>query len=344
MSPEHRDYNATHSQIAISQKGIYVNTYGGSILRNILGNINLKRKKQININRNAFSDSISISNIIKDYEINIIEKLFSEFGRKYNNRELAALSLSFLEDFMGISSIKRNGNGSEKLIGLLKKYFYIELFSNNKNSIITFGELFDTIKEFILILDSTKRKAVFTAFKMPIISLAGSMEYGTYEAMRECAIQLLGYVPNIISIGELDYLMLSKGNVENYSTLTKMLEDISDDNLFWDSAYFDPSLLLMNVWTDDPEFKIKKDRPWDGHVMINLNHPFIQYLHYYYTEISNNIKYQNSFRSFWGYLSDLIDDSSPINKSELNELNEILKPLAELEKPYVFTKNDFDHR
>ncbi|MBB1192333.1 hypothetical protein DNC80_01465, partial [Flavobacterium sp. SOK18b] len=64
------DHRST-SQVSICQKGVFVNNYGSSFLDLLIGDLNLKKKIKINIDRNQFSDENQIYSIINRFETNI---------------------------------------------------------------------------------------------------------------------------------------------------------------------------------------------------------------------------------------------------------------------------------
>lgn len=88
---------SSKSQIAMSQKGVFVNNYSSTSLDFLIGDINLKKKIKINIDRNQFSNEDQVLNFISRFEVRILENIFIALEKKYKSQENA---LQITDDFL----------------------------------------------------------------------------------------------------------------------------------------------------------------------------------------------------------------------------------------------------
>ena len=120
------DHRQNNSQIAISQKGVFVNNYSSSFLSYVIGNINLKKGKRISISRRLFTDKDEIDEVIDLFSAMIIGKLFEEFRNRYSPEMIVKLSDEFLSSYISLYMYDNNKN--EELSKILKSNIMVNSY------------------------------------------------------------------------------------------------------------------------------------------------------------------------------------------------------------------------
>ena len=325
------------SKISLSQKGVFVNNYNSSFIKFMLGDINLKKKAKINIDRNQFSDDSSIYNAIHYFEIEILEKLFKSLEKKYkDNSERLKISNNFLANYQSYYHLI-----TKKLIGrisnILLNYIFVSVYHRGKSNICTMADLINKTKEIILISDRENVKEISSRTEFYFLTCTGEKYEGTYNSVKEILIHILGWTNSIINISERNYEIITES--KSYSIDENDLKKLK--NIF---GHFYMNLIratskefFVSVWINKKEFATEY---YKDEFLFNFNHPFCTFILENYEKINATDDYKKVIKAAYKYLYEL-KLNSKLHKNSLKEVNDILIPLNSLRSFKKFTLRDF---
>lgn len=327
--------NSRHnrSQIAISQKGVFVNNFSSYSLSNLIGNINLKRKHKINIKRDDFIEIESIDAIIATFEVEIIERIFLEITEKLPNERLVLYSKDFLENYF-----RGPYPGNIYCKGLfdkvLNKYLHFKIFENGYENAMALEDIIAKFDEFILISELENKEYVYKIFSYPLIITSGNRYEGAFDSLSRIFVRMLKYTPKIVSSEKNYYQKYCRDNYSEFIEVEQKLENLAITTEVMQAT---SNKILVDIWSNEELYG--KDE-YNELMIFNSNHPFIQYIIKHYELIESNKNYKKILTSSLDYMFDICSDTEIIEKN-IVKLNEMLKPLDILEKPYNFTMEDF---
>lgn len=328
------------SQISISQKGVFVNNYPSSKLNFMVGEVNLKKKVKINIDRNEFTDEKQIYALIQRFELEILKQVFDLINEEcHDNEKLVKISNDFFSNY---AIYYRYGNSYEnELASLLKKSLYIKAFINARCFNINIGEFIENHSEFIFISDREDYELIHNHFKKPIVIANGMTYEGSYNYLRYLFTQLCEFTPTVQMIENNAYEFLSieiKDELlaENIRVISEIL-----NNSYSEVIKIDSPQLLISIWRNKIEFK---DEYIDDTFCINYNHPFIQFIINNSEKIIGNNVTKKIIRSAFAFIFEINNREQKIADEPIFRLNEILMPLNEISPIHKFTIADFQSR
>lgn len=326
----------TMSQISTSQKGVFVNFYGSSYLELLVGNINIKKKIRINIDRNEFSNIIQIYNIIQKFEFAILNKIFNVIEFQYkNNEERLTVTNSFLSNYANY--INEKVIFSKDYINLLHNSLYVRVFDNSEMKIINIKQLCDTHEDFILISDKENIGEIKKHFNYPIIIATGDIYNGNFNQMKEIITILAEYHSSIIYYKNIGYEFISKNNpIPDYKNEIKKIKEILGLH-YWGITRANSKKLIVSSWLGKSEFD---ETYLHETLLINYNHSFIKFILTNYDIIKKDVRFKRIIKSVFDYIFEL-KVSNGINKDTLNKLNEIIDQLNEISKIRKLVLSDF---
>ena len=159
-------------KISISHKGIFISDlFRNPILHNIIGKINIKKKKELNLSRTGLISGDHLKKIISDFSVEIIEALFKSWKKLSNNKK-AALTKLFIQNI-----IFRSSDLTEEVIEIILKYFIIETYEGSKVNCVSLKSFLNDNFKFILLRcndnyrnnDFERVKKIYKDLNMPML-------------------------------------------------------------------------------------------------------------------------------------------------------------------------------
>ncbi len=333
----HRD-----SQISFSQKGVYVNSYANSNLLLLIGDVNLKKKIKINIDRNNFTDLESIFSIIQKFEVSILNKIFEYLETKYkNDAERLDVSINFLRNYLSPSYNKLI---SKDFIDLISKNIYVSVFFEQIYEVMSLAELVKKHRRFVYATNIEDEKQVSELLQLPVI-ISYSWKYIQYDILDDILVDLLKFNNMIFYKGETGYLIYHKeqpdpkfnSNQEKLKSLTgRYLSTAiqSNVNTFYVSGFGGKSIYKDKEGLDEDVYQ------------INYNNSFIQFIIENFDKIQNNQELRKILKSGFEFLNELknVNEENKLDElttGDLKKINDIFKPLNEIANLKKLTKKDF---
>jgi len=331
------DSRQSISKVSISQKGVFVNYYGTPFVNYILGDINLKKKVKINIDRNQFTDQNEISEILCRFEFYILKELFEAIKiKKFSVEEKLKISIDFLSNYTNYFTIDILKNMN--YVDLLKKSLFVIVYFNNTRNIITLQDLYDNYPEYLLISESENAEKIYDQLKKPLLLAKGHRYTGCYGILRSILINAMKYSSSIIIDKNKSYeLLQSSKNDQNFIDQVKIIKGISDD-FYLEILKSNSNKILLNIWLNKSEFSTEY---YDDSFIFNLSHKFIQFIIANHEEIILNPEYKKIIRAAFGYILELQTITSEIDIASLKKLNKILEPLNRISPFPKFSMKDF---
>jgi len=320
-----------YSEISFCQKGVFVNCYSGVHLNLVIGDINLKKKFKINVDRNRFSDEKQIMPVIESFELEILKELFNSLESKYaSSEERITITNDFLENY---SSITSEFTPSDSYINLLSQSLYFRCYNNGNSSTFNILTIISEFDEFILISDQENAERISNTLRKPIVIAKGRSYDGTYDDVVSFFNSLLGYSQFLMASGDHNYILLRKMTNEEFRIGLKKIKDLIgyEYDLIAES---NSDKIYVSVWKNKHEFK---DTSYGEDGYINYNHPFIKYVLSNYDELASNVSHRKIIKSAFSLLREYSDEI----RSPFKQLNEVLQPLRKGSNLKKFTVNDF---
>ncbi|MBN2893648.1 MAG: ATP-binding protein [Bacteroidales bacterium] len=330
------DYMHDQSQIAISQKGVFVNNYSSGYLALMIGDINLKKGEKININRKEFVQQESVSAIIGVFIAGLIDKYFTEIKKHFTIEERAKITDSFLQYYLG--TYFPNKNNFNNLKTVLENNLIVRFIENNLESLITFIEIEQKSNEFIL-LPSIENKSELRKFsKLPILMASVTADGdGTYETIYSLLKDIFNYTPKVFVSANRAYQIFYKCENDNYKDVNTKLRDLSIYRIK-DAQFIDSKYIAVKISKNKKE--LQKLRIYYTDLIINATHPYLMFIIKHYNTIKDNTEFEKIIKTSFDIIRE-INDSKKVVQRRIKELNQILDPLSVIEQPWRFTIDDF---
>jgi len=136
-------------QIELSHKGIYVNNIQDITLNGVIGKLNLKKKKAIDIGRYNIKNNEYLNSIVSDFHYKLLEKLFNNWHLKHKKIK-AQLSRKFLKHYIQYYIFK---SFKEDVLRLLMENLYFTIYAESGEKEIVLKDL-NLIEEIIILNDN----------------------------------------------------------------------------------------------------------------------------------------------------------------------------------------------
>ncbi|MBN8666136.1 MAG: ATP-binding protein [Chitinophagales bacterium] len=322
------------SQISVSQKGIFVNNYTSSSLTMLIGDINLKKKIKINIDRNEFTNEEQVHKIIQKFEIIILNKVFTLLNDCYiDNTEKVLVSDSFISNYLNFDPDLIN----QQYIDIIITSIYVKVFYKNRTNILNLKSLFSLKDEVILVSDEEDSSRISKETGRPVLTANESAYVGIYNDLSRLLLNFLGCTDYILFHHGRYYKVFQQSRDSMYDYHIKQLHDLLGNNYF-DFSKINSPRLVVNIWKNKTE--ITNSYFHDGEIYFNYNHSFIAYIISNYKEIGSSSVYRKIIKSVFRYLQEL--SQGEIKNENLKKLNEIIQPLNSICKIKNFKSSDFD--
>jgi molecular chaperone HtpG len=327
------DRSSNTSQISISQKGVFVNYYSSAAISLLIGEINLKTKIQINLDRKTFQHEDQIYVLISKFEALILRELFEMLEEKYNNDdERLTITNDFLENYLHYSYTSRHLDNLH--LPIFRSHLHVSVFVNGAMKVIKLDNLTTTLKEFIFLSEKEDRELISSHFNRSVVIFPGEKYDGTHDELLRI-LKLLGYELKVELLGKLAYLVLSLDeNDDEYKRNIQKLQHIlgSYDEMVKGAS----DKLFLNIWTQKPQFKDY----YADEFFVNYNHPFIQFILATYDDLQKSSNERKILKSTFGYAKELFG-LGEIDTNAVDKLNDLLKPL-DVPKNVTFRLEDFE--
>ncbi len=323
------------TKFSISQKGVFVNNYSSSTLNLFFGDINLKRKIKINIDRNEFSDEKQVFGIINQFTIKTLEKLFSSLESKYKNKEEAQIVTNdFINNYFNFYLSVSDPN-FDNFSKILQEFLYVKIYFNSTVSIIKFKELL-THKEFMLISDKENHETVSKIYNKPIIIAQGYGYIGLYRQFQFIIEKLLKHEPEMHFFDNKGYLIFFSGNKKNDEDLFDSYREILGYS--FDSVLNSNSKkIILSQWANKKEFVGFHD---EDLLALNMNHWFYKFLISQKKDIKSQEDGLKVVQSIIEIIRDLVREKKDKSKliKKINQISEQFRLLKGFQK---FKVTDF---
>lgn len=330
------DFMHDRSQIAISQKGVFVNNYSSGYLSLMIGEINLKKGKKININRKEFVEQESIYSIIDEFIAGIIDKYFAEIKKRFTLEDMVKITDSFLQYHLGDYYNLRNNSNSLKTI--LENCLIVKFIQKGKVSLSTFKEIEQKSSEFMLLSSTENKGEIEKDSGLPIIiALTTADGDGIYDTIYNLLIKIFNYTPKIYISGNKAYQTFYKCDNDKYREINSKLRHLSIYR-FQDAQFFDSKFIAVKISKNKKE--LNKLRKYYSDSIINAAHPHLVFIDKYYEMIKENTDFKKIIKTSFELIQE-INDSKRLVQKRINKLNQILEPLRTIDHPWLFTSADF---
>lgn len=328
------DRGHDNTEISISQKGIFVNTYSSNSITHVIGNINLKKSTKININRKDFSNKDKLNNITALFSAELIKKLFKSLKEQFPIAELSKFSNQFIADYLSVYYYSDICN--ENLLNSIKENLYVKIYDNGKIIYTTIGELKSNYNELIIISDLEDYKKMTLYLKTPVIIATGFDYRGSYRGIQEIMTAYLKFTPSIITKDNKSFTKLSKENHDEYLKVNKICEKVMKYDFTINK--FDNSKLTTNIAKSRmiPEYSKNFDE-----LNLNQDHPFTKFIIDNIDLITKDKELLKIAKTCFELLSK-ISNSKTIIKKDLIQLNQISKSLTTTGNIHIFSPVDFN--
>ncbi|MFZ1805628.1 MAG: hypothetical protein WAU36_00310 [Cyclobacteriaceae bacterium] len=327
---------AHYSQVSISQKGIFISNYGSDLLGGLIGNINLIQKERLNINRKEFTHPNRIFEIIREFDIGIIEVLFKKLHTRFNSKRLAQLTFEFLREYFTLSGFE---SFTIDQIKIIKAALIVPIYYKRKTSYINLDTLMNEYDSFILIGDFEKKRIISEQFDLPICSCPVEKGYpGLFNNLKRLLKQSCKYESSIITSNGLGFQKISHSVAND-----KIKEFHLSTNRYFDVEPSDESYLMSSVWYGKKWVRFGLDEIF----VFNSQHPFISIILDNFEKLKSNNSYFRVCKTCLNLIEEAYFNESGINNrtnsNVLDQINEVIKPLGEIGIFYEFKSDDFSY-
>lgn len=330
--------NHEFSKVSFSQKGVFVNDYSSYGMRFLIGEVNIKKKIKINIDRNNFSEIQETYKILQVFECEILNLILTELRNNNTERKLLhQFSVDLIKnyniryyDWLILPELKE----------LLLDFLHVNVYDNQEIQILSIRELLKLYQEFILISEKEDFKSIWEKFKSPLVLANGVGYEGTYYRLSVFFTNLFKLNSLFVEDGSKFYNKLSSSLKSSAFKDQKIhtIESFMDKN--FDLVESTSSKMFVSLWKN--KISILED---DGEYYFddycgNICHYFFDFLSQCIIEKklnSENIKIVKA----------VIDIGEGIYKSEvenqhlIHKINEVAEGLNGIGYNYNFSKKDF---
>lgn len=328
------DYMHDQSQISISQKGVYVNNYSSGYLTLMIGDVNFKKGHKININRKEFTHSKSVSNVIGVFISNLIKKYLSELRANHTDDEFAKISNSFIEYYLS-SYFPEESKNELKLA--LDDNILLTCFIDNKDELLTFKDIEERFTSFVVASILEDKHEIQKRTNLPVVLTTVYGETGTYQTIYYIFRKLYNFTPKSIICEDKVVQILYKGDYDSYKSTNLVFRDLSiyriNDVQSVDSQY-------VSIKISKNKKELTSTGMYYSDQIINKEHPFIKFIIKNHQIIKGNTEFEKIIKSSIELIRE-INDGKRIVLKKIKELNQIIKPLNNIEEVCVFKTDDF---
>lgn len=309
-------YNS--SLLNFCQKGVFVASYGSVGLQGIFGNIDLKKKIKINIDRTSFSDQFTVNVIIKDFEIAILEKIYHVYFEENGLDQRVKLTENFLTNYWLSQAVYAN---QTSFIG---KMFIFTVYNNKESFSFSIGQIVEKFESFVIVCRADEVENV-SDLDLPIV-IAKEGQYGSYYMLANILTKIFK-LSRSIHVDEMQrgYQIMSKSSSKQTSSI-KTLGDIHFG--FRDSILCNSEHLMVYIWFGKNTYKS---------YISNSEHPFIK------NGLNNISKISNpsvSYKIYKSILEYIYNGHQHQGKVSLKQINSLVGKL-DGQFQYHFTQKDF---
>ena len=315
-------------QIELSQKGIYVNNITDRTLDGVIGKLNLKKRKTIDIGRYNITNSQDLNSIVSDFHLKILEKLFNNWHLKQKKTKVK-LSRNFLYHYVSFSHDKI----TEDVLKFYTEHLYFTIYDESGKNQLTLKDL-NSIEEIIILNDNKPFTRggdyefddvgeIYKYFKKPLL-----LENSDDVACKILQLfQMLQRPIEIVSTSQ-HWHFIIKGYQTQYVSNVKNILDSFNDAYRFDKPYI---ASFPHLDTGSP---------------FNLKHEIIDYCISKHDKISNDQDTNDLFNEFLSLLQDFMFDFhvGGINKParRISIMNNILANINKLlSTDFKLSKTDF---
>jgi hypothetical protein len=240
-----------------------------------------------------------------------------------------------LQNYLGTYFPQKNN--LKLLKAALEENIIVKFIDNNKESHTTFKSIENNYNEFILASNMENKSLIRKVTNLPIMLAMKFGENGTYDPLYNILIKLYKFTPKIIVHENKAYQVIYKGDYKKYKELNKKIKDLSvyrvNDLQFVEAKY-------ISVKVSKNKKELQKMGMYHSDLIVNANHPYLKFILEHYNSIKDKTEFEKIIKSSFEIIREISDGKRVVLK-KLNELNEIIKPLEVIDKPWVFTKEDF---
>lgn len=326
------DSRYPNSQFSFSQKGVFVNNYSTPNLYLVFGDINLKKKVKINIDRNGFTDEDQIRSYMQRFEVKILEYVFNLIeDQELNDEERLKITNDFLTNYINLERKSLLSNNA--YLSLFGRHLFIATIIDGTVSIHNIDSLVKMSDHFILLLDDEDAKAVSKKSKMPVVVASGTVYDGVFYEL-EKIFTSSGYHESVLEIKSHSYLLLSKNSGGVSDEQFDVLDEIMDGLSFTVS---NSKKLVVSIWKNKPEYKA---RYYEDELYFNTQHPFVKLILDNKEAILSNIEIKRIIKAAFYFIAELYSNDN-IDSSTVSKINEIILPLEVFSNFRPLKKSDF---
>lgn len=322
------------SQISISQKGVFVNYYSSASMALLIGDIDIKKKIKINIDRNEFTSEEQLLNIIQTFEVKILSKLFESLELKYkNDNERFVISDSFINNCLRLDRKVL----SQEYLDILLKSLYFHVIYNRSGRIKKWGEVIGQYNEFIIVDNAEDSANISIQLKKPVIIANEIAQNGLFQKLIYVINYCFDYQRNIIELDGRYFRcfqkkIFKKVFVENVNTLDEII-----GTKFYQFADIKSMKVVMRIW----HTKSNSERYYYDYedVFLNINHKLFLNVIQNQAVFKENVEFSKALKSILEYLLELAQET--VDNEDVAKLNNMLKHFNLVFGDVKFSINDF---
>ena len=184
-----------------------MNYYSSPNINFIIGDVNIKRKIRINIDRNDFSNGEQLEKLIRRFEIKILEEVFSALSSHgLSSDQRVDMTESFLNNYCSIdhSMVLFDERGADRYFQLLNQQMYFDVyfpasFQKSGVSSINISSLLSLNVEFMMIAGDDDESKVLQKFNLPVIKLRDEGLYDVFNIANEMFFKIFKCYREIVS-------------------------------------------------------------------------------------------------------------------------------------------------
>ncbi|MCK6641615.1 MAG: ATP-binding protein [Bacteroidia bacterium] len=323
------------SEISVSQKGVFVCELPASIVHTTIGNINLKKKKKINIDRNSFTEIEEIAKLILQLELQLLRQVKYKYEAMYDLEKLVDKTQDFL--YRNSTAYFSDKIICNELTRDISEFIYVKVYNHGISEILTLSQVVVKFADLILITEVEGPETLSKQLNRPLLSCLGN-RYGSFNHIRAALIRLHAYVPTIIIHDNLRYQCLSRIPNNKYLNAKGVFEKIMNSS-YHGLESVQSSKIMTSIWL----YKDLEINYVDDSFIYNLTHPFLTFCINSYDRFAKDSKTLKIIRASLEYISDLHDPDDKVTQRHIDELNEIIEPLKSLGLNYTFNINDIEN-
>lgn len=329
-----------YSNIEISQMGVFVSSYGCSLLKYTIGQLNLKKSIPINISRNEFTYERDIENILVKFEVELIKKLFQKLNNELPHENKVKISSEFLRHYFQGYMIKYLKTGKDELREIISKSIWLNVYDGIEVKSLTLDDLIKSKKNFVIISEKENHEVIHENLKQLVV-LSDSDPYynSSFNEIQRILLQLFEFDRKILFSNNKAYLSICPNLIFNEDK--KEIVKILDDFIGYEISYlidFDANKIGTSLVSNKKELEFEDDMYYDA--IVNLSHPFIDFIYYNLDTFRRGSEERKVLTEIFEIIPKIINKRKTLDKG-IEELNTLTNQLKSMKKLYVFSKSDF---